>query len=249
MSCSFGDIESKSCTVVNYTEIFCKFNKDELASISIPKFFKRLTVIGNVKHLKLSNDLSLNFLHIEDCETFTKKLKYYKFPNIVYLTITNSNLVNEDLKNNIFASKLQYLDLSKNPITTLEFIRSFKLSHRIYLNISFTSLNSFTFLKYFKFIKVLDIKQLNLPLNTTKLLKNLIYLNSDNFYICCTLWNFVNEKSFCQPSKTKLNSCSGLIQTQFIGTFFMAIRSYWIFIKSNSFSIFFNFFKKVKILF
>lgn len=139
------------------------------------------------------NSIFITVLKIINNQKYFNKnyTKFFYFPNIYFLTIKNCSF--NGTSSWILTKKLpflQYLDISINPIYSLEFLQKIHSKNLQYLDISFTkiqfiSINDF---RQFKFLKTLLItncflknvdenflenneKLLNLYLNNT-LIKN-----------------------------------------------------------------------------
>lgn len=177
--CYSGNFQLENCEIRNSTEILCRWRENGIKSLNLPKPFRRLTIFGFFGNLFLENTFLLSFLRIEQCNIFLKRKRLKLFPNIFYLSIINSKLKSNDLMNieNVF--KLQYLDISNNPIDNLIFISKFNSYELIYLNISFTRIKSYLYFRMLINLEFLEAKNQKLPINEIKYLTKLKYIIND----------------------------------------------------------------------
>lgn len=223
LHCKLDKFKTENCQVKNSTEIFCKFGIVEKNGIKIKTNYKRLTIIGEFDLIEFPDKNLFNFIHVENSKSFVKWIIHFNFSNIVYLSIINSNFKKIDSKSLKYLPLLQYLDLSNNPLISLEFLLVFQSDNLLSLNISYTKIKSFEYLRTLVNLEILEILSLNLPINKIKNLPKLAYINGDNFYVCCILWKLNGKDKKCNPSYALFQSCSRIIKL------FILNKLIWIF--------------------
>lgn len=214
--CGFKTYENSFCYTINSTEIFCKSNDAVMIDGQIPNYFKRLTIIGNIKNISFMNSLELTFLHVEKFPFYFIISKGVKLSNLVYLSITNSDTTSQDLTFPTEVKLLQYLDVSYNPIETLTFLKLYKPIKLKILNISHTKIKFFqTFRSLYK-LEILEFSFKNFPLESVKHFDKLRIVKGTNFYLCCLIWKLHGSDKYCEPSKLIFQSCSNIIKLRSI---------------------------------
>lgn len=166
------------------------------------------------------------------------------FPNLISLSI---NKQKHDIRNlflNLTLKKHQFLDISNNLLKTNSFIKNLGESSRIeYLDFSknlMTSLDQSLYnFQHLKILKILNLKFLALEELDAPMTPNIIeiHLNNtniiklkeahsllkrfkmikkcfgDSFRVCCILWKFHGSQVICRPSSKVFSSCSNLLGT------------------------------------
>lgn len=272
--------EKDKCKLENRNELICE-NLDE-------NFLKNLNV--NFKKLKIKNLIEnenekeeeekkkrkrekniknkITFLSVENSRIYD--LKYFDyFPNLVFLIFKNNSI--EKIEE-IFSRKklilLNLLDLSKNSIFNLKFLKNFVNENLIYLDISFTKIQ-FILHKHIHFLNKLQIFIINfcqiqiiqiyslihlnqLHFNSTQIfhLNHLIqipnHLNylqkfySSSFTLCCIFKKHYPQNFTCQPSYSLIKSCQKMVKSIILSIFFWLIGIFGFLL--NIFSIIFTLF-------
>lgn len=252
--CSLPLIQNSYCSQIAFNYYSCDFqslspNSSNVSNDTLQKnSFKNLNIlkIQNLMsyHSKfsISNFLELNILIIEKSEVMTN-ISNFHFPNLIYLSVIQSKLTQHS---NIFKyqlRKLQYLDITNNPISSLSFLHNINSINLLTLDVSSTKIyyitrfvtSIITKLKIlkasncdFKKIETIAFSHLQhlveLHLNKTKLpldshysiikwTKQLKFIASDYFLLCCLVWKKVNDNLKCLPSSSIYMSCSNLLNS------------------------------------
>lgn len=271
--------EKDKCKLENRNELICE-NLDE-------NFLKNLNV--NFKKLKIKNLIEnenekeeeekkkrkrekniknkITFLSVENSRIYD--LKYFDyFPNLVFLIFKNNSI--EKIEE-IFSRKklilLNLLDLSKNSIFNLKFLKNFVNENLIYLDISFTKIQ-FILHKHIHFLNKLQIFIINfcqiqiiqiyslihlnqLHFNSTQIfhLNHLIqipnHLNylqkfySSSFTLCCIFKKHYPQNFTCQPSYSLIYSCQKMIKSSGLSIYFLILGFFGLL--GNFFLIFLSF--------
>lgn len=119
---------NKYCETFRIYSIFCDFSNKKYISQNSIIFFKKYSEIkiinGNKYFVNGKNSLSLKILTLIKSYSIFEKFNNFSnfFPNLIYLSIIKSNMNKTESD---YLKKLQYLDLSFNPINDISIINNF----------------------------------------------------------------------------------------------------------------------------
>lgn len=144
------------------------------------------------------------------------------FENQSFLLLQKINLSRSDFFSlrfieNIQCKNLRFLIISHTKISSLKKSNFLYLTNLIYfemdgLSIKLLEKNSFTKLKN---LKTLIMRSTFIPLDYSsmmiKSLKNLNYMNCEQFQLCCFVEKYLTESIFCKPKATAFRTCKSII--------------------------------------
>lgn len=158
------------------------------------KQFKKLTINGDDIKFHLKKSLNLIYLSIKYNQNFLlNKNIEQNFPNIIYLSIQNSNLIDNSP---IFKYKLKlliYLDVSSNFITNLEFLSKISCLNLKILKISKTKVK---YLTKFNFKKCKNLIQFEMKFCDINLIEESSFVLIQNFQLLDIRYSKISIKNF-----------------------------------------------------
>lgn len=190
------------------------------------------------------------FLQVEN-STFLKNDFFEYFPNLVILIFRQNFILNiNQMLNRKMLKLLHILDLSKNSIEKLNFLKNFTTNTLIEIDLSKTKIKiilkeDINFLNNLKILKIRYCNLKRIEINHLRKLKeiylekseyfhsdlihiknDLNYLNkffSDNFAFCCILKKNYKKNFVCKPSVSLIKSCEKMIKNIPLAIFFWLI--------------------------
>lgn len=128
------------------------------------------------------------YINIHNNSKYIHQIKNSQFPNLFFLKITNCSFDENHsfIRNKL--EKLQLLDLSLNPINSLQFFHEIQCYELRFLDISSTKITSISVLnvKYFKKLErlfIVNCKLIEIDRDSFKILSNLQVLLFNNTFI------------------------------------------------------------------
>lgn len=259
------------CTNFHIYSILCDFSNQKFLNQNLSKIFlKKYSVIkiinGNEFYVNGENSLSVKVLILVKSHSIVEKFNNFSkfFPNLINLSIIKSKLIRTK---SFKLKKLQYLDLSFNPIINISIINNFSCFNLKFLNLSFTkiqiinsmSLKDCLFLLVFKInnspikfiiensfknltlLQIFDYREIKFEKFSWKdaeNLKNIKKAIGHNFYFCCLLKKFRKNSVSCNPTKSTFEACNKLIDSNITRTLCWCYAIFGIFLNVSSFYIF-----------
>lgn len=212
----------KLCKISTLIYINCISNK-LFQSIKIEENLKHVYLYGNF-HLKNTFLLrNLNIFRIEKNDKI-KKWKNISIPNILNISFVNNKMENIDFIKNEKLEYLQYLNLSKNPLKSIDFLNKILMKNLFLIDFSSTKINkinekNFKNLNKLKIIRMENIQLKIIIKNPSKYLlkveyfylkntfypskyiknlmefsKNLKFVEGEKFQLCCLLFKILKNK-------------------------------------------------------
>lgn len=230
MFCQLTEVYIKNCQQINYIILECNENFQDAYEPyqgQLKENDKNIRFIKTDKSVNLSfiqNSIYLTILKIIDNREYFPKLQNVTLPNLYHVLIRNSSLTENStiFKNQLL--KLEYLDISINPINSISFLNNLQSNELKYLDISWTKIEilkklNIKIIKNLKIFKLMNCKIIEIEINFfknmfnleillmnkteilneipnvhLKNLKNISNVKSDYFKICCLFWIQSKEK-------------------------------------------------------
>lgn len=226
MFCQLSKISINKCRQINFMKLECNNNISTPIEVQT-KFIqendptiKYYEILGNIHMSFITNSIYVNIMKIIENFKFLNTLNSVFFPNLYCLIIINSNLTKDTIFFQQKLRNLQYLDISKNPIDSLEILQKQKIQDLQFLNVSFTrikyleeiytaylqNLQTFVltncfflkidenFFQNFSHLKILQMKNTIVNFDIEFLnfhnLKEIKKVQSNYFKICCLFWKY-----------------------------------------------------------
>lgn len=242
--CNIKPIKIENCTIWNFFYMDCKFTINSLKNMK-EKFnsiqeIRKLSIFGaDDVQIEIPPSNYLYILNISFFNGFFNSIKNLStnFPNLVFLTIINSNL--KYINTNRLTS-LQYLDVSHNLMTNFSFLKNTSCHQLLIMNVSFTKINrilkddfenctNLIILKinncpinfiqkysffYFESLEIIEFEKVSfslLSIEDAYYLKSLKIAIGNSFYFCCLLKNLKSGNVTCSPTESIVESCTKLI--------------------------------------
>lgn len=246
--------------------VYCKTGKD-LNPLSIVNDLKKLVIDGD---RLFNNSLIQNSLKVLIITNNNKLnlLKNLSIPNIIYFNLFKNNLQNLTFlrKENLLI--LQTLNVSYNPIKSLNFLINIRAINLLILDFSNTHIKIIRreHFQYSKNIRIFKLENCNVKiiedgsLKYLSMVKNLFLtrtffetrhitefinnmhnlqtINSEIFQLCCLAWKSIGDNVKCFPPPSGFLTCKNIIPSIFLRIVFWIIGIFGII--GNSVSIIIN---------
>lgn len=242
--------QTNFCKFIHPTSLYCQSNISEkfIWLNGFDKNIKMLKISQNGIYFNITKNQNqiLHITIIENNGNFSKAFRF--FPNLVSVVLKSDNI---DLKINFLKNLplLQFLDVSFNLIKDLKWVSGLESERLIYLDLSGNPLKSVNFelksLTQLKILKILNcpilkfekhffISLVNLNklfLNHTfdakvvnikslKTLENLKIVVSQSYKLCCIFWKFASGNIVCQPEYATFIDCLNLLSSLIVKILF-----------------------------